>query len=254
MAMVGASGAGGGLAFGGEGSASSVAGRLLSSLGPAKIGREAPAFVHVVHRRKEEQAVRGSWVVYLMCLLFVAAVVIVPPTWRVGSGAGGAIPPPPPFSEDLITPILDAYVFAKDWLIAGTGGESMCALTQHLADSGRTLYTVALARGARCESSGSGAGKGSGGGGDGSSGDDGRGGGKDVGASARAQTVTAYTPGGMSAHYATHRPDAVLLLLWGSLPHDLGSRFKRMVSELAKMAHRKVRGHTTPTAHPSPTE
>ena len=49
--------------------------------GPAKISRKAPAFAHVVPRRKEERNLRGSWVLYVVALLFITGVVVIPPTW-----------------------------------------------------------------------------------------------------------------------------------------------------------------------------
>jgi hypothetical protein len=67
----------------GSGSVGSASGASMSVsspsprlLGPAKISRRAPAFAHVLPRRKEERGTKGGWMVYVVCLLFITGVVV----------------------------------------------------------------------------------------------------------------------------------------------------------------------------------
>lgn len=189
----------------------SQASTLLTGL--PKISRTAPAFAHVVPRRRDERsAVRGSWVLYVVCLLFLTGVVVVPPTWKVAfttvrqpSYQGGAHLPGG-FSADIVAPILDGYAFASEWLVAGTEGAGACSLAKRLADRGKTSFAVALRMVGKERCGG--------------------------------VTVQGYTSGVVARRYAKSSPDAVLLLLWES-PHYRGSAVKRMMGELAEAARGK---------------
>jgi hypothetical protein len=117
-------------------------------------------------------------------------VAVIPPTWRVSfmpvktvDERGGG---PPPFREDVIAPVLDSYAFAKDWLVAGVGGEAVCLVTDQLTNRGVTSYAAALKVAGNAKTH--------------SCGED---------AKTAATGVTGYKPGMMAKQYAKKKPDAV---------------------------------------------